>query len=205
MERFIRLFSYIFYPLFVPAYAAILYFLVAGKYLYNNEVYLIFIQVLILTILLPASIFYLLRSLGAVKTRMLTDNKERRLPIAINCLLLLMLTEYSFKDFSIQELYFYFLGTLISYAGALVLVLSNVKASLHMMAITSLTMFMISLSVYYHVNLTIPIALLIICSGYVASSRLQEKAHTPSELAIGSFLGIIPQLGLWYIWLLPTL
>nr|WP_322623118.1 hypothetical protein [uncultured Flavobacterium sp.] len=205
MERFIRLFSYIFYPLFVPAYATLFYFLLAGKYLYNNEVYLIFIQVLILTILLPVSIFYLLRSLGAVKTKMLTDKKERRLPLAINCLLFLMLTEYSFKDFSIQDLYFYFLGTLISNVGALILVLRHVKASLHMMAITSLTMFVISLSVYYHVRLLVPIALLIICCGYVASSRLQEKAHTPAELIIGSLLGIVPQLGLWYVWLLPAL
>lgn len=205
MKGFIKLFSLIFYPLFIPAYATLFYFLLAGKYLYNNEVYLIFIQVLILTILLPVSIFYLLRSLGVVKSKMLSDKKERRLPLAINCLLLLMLTEYSFKGFSIQELYFYFLGMLISYIAALLLVLRNVKASLHMMGITSLTMFVISLSVYYHVYLAIPIAILIICCGYVASSRLLEKAHTPAELIIGTLLGIIPHLGLWYIWLLPTI
>jgi hypothetical protein len=205
MKGFIKLFSFVFYPLFIPAYATLFYFLLAGKYLYNNEVYLIFIQVLILTILLPVSIFYLLRSLAVVKTKMLADNKERRLPLAINCLLLLMLTEYSFKGFSIQELYFYFLGTLISYTAALLLVLRHVKASLHMMGITSLTMFAVSLSVYYHVRLIVPIAILVMCCGYVASSRLQLKAHTPAELIIGSLLGIVPQLALWYVWLLPAM
>lgn len=205
MDRFIKLFSYLFYPLFIPAYATLFYFLLAGKYLYSHEVYLIFIQVLILTVLLPVSVYYLLRSLGIVKNKMLSDKKERRLPLAINCLLLLMLIEYSFREFSIKELYFYFLGTLISYAGALAMVLRHVKASLHMLAISSLTMFIISLSLYYHVRFIYVIAFMVLCCGFVASSRLQAKAHTLTELFLGTLLGIIPQAGLWYIWLLPTL
>lgn len=205
MEKFIRLFSYLFYPMFIPSYATLFYFLLAGKYFTNNELYLIFIQVLILTILLPVSIFYLLRSLGMVSSRMLSDKKERKLPLAINCLLLLMLTEYSFKEFHVKELYFYFLGLLISFSGALIMILRHVKASLHMMGIASLTAFAISLSMYYHVRLVVVIAFLIMCCGYVAASRLQAKAHTPAELIIGTFLGIVPQVALWYAWLIPAL
>ncbi|MFP9112307.1 hypothetical protein ACLI1A_00055 [Flavobacterium sp. RHBU_3] len=201
MEKFIRFFSYLFYPMFIPSYATLFYFLLAGKYFSNNELYLIFIQVLILTVLLPVSIFYLLRSLGMVSTKMLSDKKERRLPLAINCMLLLMLAEYSLKEFHIKELYFFFIGLLISFIGALALVLRHVKASLHMMGIAAFTMFIISLSIYYHVRMIYVVAAMVICCGYVATSRLQEKAHTGTELIIGTLLGIVPQVGLWFLWL----
>lgn len=204
MDKFIRIFSYLFYPLFIPVYATMFYFLFAGKYLHNNEIYLIFIQVLIVTILLPVSVFYLLRSLGYIKSKMLTDKKERRLPLSIYCLLLLMLTEYSFSGFSVPELYYYFLGILISNVAALALVLVGNKASLHMMAISALTMFVISLSAYYHVRFIYIIAFFVLCMGFTATSRLQAKAHSPLELVLGTLLGILPQVGLWFIWLFPA-
>lgn len=204
MDKFIRIFSYLFYPMFVPVYATLFYFLLAGKYFHNNEIYLIFIQVLIVTILLPLSVFYLLRSLGYIKSKMLTDKKERRLPLSIYCLLLLMLAEYSFSGFNLKELYYYFIGVLISNMAALALVLLGNKASLHMMAISGLTMFVISLSAYYHIRFIYIIAFFVLCMGFTASSRLQAKAHTPLELLLGTLLGILPQVALWFIWLFPS-
>jgi acid phosphatase family membrane protein YuiD len=38
-------------------------------------------------------------------------------------------------------------------------------------------------------------------NGFVASSRLEMKAHTPKELVIGLLLGIIPQMLLLGFWL----
>jgi len=204
MDKFIRIFSYLFYPLFVPVYATLFYFLFAGKYLQNHEIYLIFIQVLIVTILLPVSIFYLLRSLGYVKSKMLTDKKERKLPLSLYCVLLLLLTEYSFSSFSVPELYYYFVGVLISNALALALIFTGNKASLHLMAMASLTAFVISLSAYYHVRFIYIIVFFVICTGFTASSRLQAKAHTPAELLLGALLGIVPQVCLWFVWLLPS-
>jgi acid phosphatase family membrane protein YuiD len=45
------------------------------------------------------------------------------------------------------------------------------------------------------------IAFLVLMNGFVASSRLEMKAHTPKELVIGFLLGIIPQLLLLRFWL----
>ncbi|HYD90721.1 MAG TPA: hypothetical protein VEA37_04440, partial [Flavobacterium sp.] len=171
---------------------------------YRHEIYLVFIQVLILTVLLPLSIFYLLRSLGMLKSRM-TDKKERRMPLAIYTLLLLFLIKYSFSVFVVPELYYYFLGTLISAVLALALVLFGYKASLHMMGIASLTLFVISISAYYHIRFLGIIAFFIICAGMVGSSRLAAKNHSLGEVALGALLGIIPQVLLWFVWLLPAL
>ena len=204
MQKLIRSFSYIFHPLFVPVYATLFYFVIARSYFYPHELFLIFIQVLILTVLLPISLFYLLRSLGLIRSKIMLDKKERRLPLAFYAILLFILIKHSFSTFVVPELYYYFLGSLISTTLALALLLSGFKASLHMMAIASLTVFIVSISAYYHIRFLNLIAFFVVCCGFVASSRLLAKAHSLGELALGTLIGILPQVGLWYIWLLPS-
>ncbi len=205
MQRFLRSLGYIFHPLFIPVYATLFYFLIASNYFYKHEIYLIFLQVFILTVLLPISIYYLLKSLGKIKSTILLDKKERRLPLAFYSVLIFILIKHSFSTFVVPELYYYFLGILISTLMALSLVLLGFKASLHMMAMASFTMFVISVSAYYQIRFVSLIAFLILCCGFVGSSRLSIKAHNNRELALGILLGIVPQAGLWYLWLLPSL
>jgi hypothetical protein len=205
MQRFLRSFGYLFHPLFVPVYATLFYFLIAQNYFYKHEIYLVFLQVLILTVLLPISLYYLLKSLGKIKSKILLDKKERCLPLAFYAVLLFILIKHSFSTFVIQELYYYFLGILISTLLALSLVLTGHKASLHMMAMASFTVFIISISVYYQVRFVSVVAFLILCCGFVASSRLLVKAHNLSEIALGTLIGVLPQIGLWYVWLLPAI
>ncbi|KOS07437.1 hypothetical protein AM493_16340 [Flavobacterium akiainvivens] len=202
MAAFIRSFSYIFHPLLIPVYATLFYFVVTWNYFNGPEVYLVFVQVLILTVLLPISLFYLLRSLGRLKSKMILDRRERKLPLALYALLLLMLTQYSLRGVPLPELYYYFIGILMSNVAALAFVLGGQKASLHMMGVASLTLFLISISAYYNIRFIYLIAVMVICCGFVASSRLQAKAHTSGELMLGTLLGAVPQIGLWFLWLL---
>jgi hypothetical protein len=136
---------------------------------------------------------------------MMLDKKERRLPLAFHAVLLLVLIKHSFSVYVIPELYYYFLGYLISTVLALLLIMFSYKASLHIMGIASLTTFIVSLSLYYDIRLIPFIAAGIICTGFTASSRLQLKAHEPHELVLGTLLGVVPQVGLWLIWLMPSL
>ena len=69
------------------------------------------------------------------------------------------------------------------------------------MGISSLTVFVIGLSMHYQVQSTFLIAFLILINGLVASSRLEMKAHTTTELIIGFLLGSVSQLLLFYLWL----
>lgn len=205
MGRLLASFSYIFHPLFVPAYATLFYFFITRNFFFQHEIYLVFIQVLILTLLLPVSLFYLLKSLGLIKSKMQLDKKERKLPLAFYAILLLILIKHSFAMFVVPELYYYFLGLLISSLLALTLVLFRHKASLHVMGVATLTMFIISISAYYHVRFLWIIAFLIVCTGMVASSRVQARAHTLSEVLLGALVGILPQVGLWFLWLVPAM
>lgn len=204
MKRLLPFFSYVFHPLLIPVYATLFYFFITRNFFYEHEIYLTFIQVLILTLLLPISLFYLLRSLGLISPKMM-DKKERKLPLAFYSLLLLVLVKHSFSVINIPELYYYFIGTLISTLLALALVLFKHKASLHVLGIASLTVFIISISAYYHIRFLNLIAFFMVCTGFVASSRLNAKAHTLGEVTLGALIGVLPQIALWYLWLFPSL
>ena len=204
MPRLFRVFSFLFHPLLIPSYAALLYFVATHNFFYKHEIYLIFIQVLILTILLPISLFYLLRSFGLLKSRLI-NKKERRLPLAIYGVLLLILIKHSLALLVVPELYYYFLGCLFSVVGALALAICNVKASLHTMGVSTLVMLPIGLSAYYHIQFLGLIILLILSAGTVASARIDSGNHSLGEVSLGALLGLLPQVLLWLIWLMPTL
>ena len=84
---------------------------------------------------------------------------------------------------------------------ALILLFGNIRASLHMMAISSLTIFVIGLSIRLQMQNIVTITILILLNGVIASSRLEMQAHTNRELVLGFVLGAIPQILLLYIWL----
>lgn len=205
MKRLLPIFSYIFHPLFIPVYATLFYFVITKNFFYQHEIYLVFIQVLILTLLLPVSLFYLLRSLGIIKSKNHIERQERKLPLAFYSSLLFVLLYQSFSSLVIPELYYFFLGCLISTLLALIFSLFNFKPSLHMMGITALTVFIISISAYYHVTFLNLIAFLVICMGFTATSRLYKNHNTITEVILGVLLGVLPQIGLWFIWLLPSI
>lgn len=195
-------FSYIFHPIFVSLYGTLFYFLIDQNFTYElTTIYLTLIQVSILTVFLPLALFFLLISVGIVKSFTEATIKERRLPIAIQALLLFILLKFSVSLDYIPELYFYFLGGLISALLALVATLIKHKASLHMIGISALTTFIYFLCVHLELAFVNTLALSIVCMGLVGSSRLYMKSHTPLELVTGSVIGIVPQLLLWYIWL----
>lgn len=204
MQRLFRVFSFLFHPLLIPSYATLLYFAATHNFFYRHEIYLIFIQVLILTILLPISLFYLLRSFGLLRSK-LVNKKERRLPLALYAILLLILLRHSFALLVVPELYYYFLGCLLGLVGALALAIAGIKASIHTLGISTLVLLPIGLSAYYHIQFVGLILFLIVAAGIVATSRLMEGKHSLGEVGLGALLGILPQVLLWFIWLMPTL
>lgn len=167
----------------------------------TSTIVLILFQIAIVTIFIPICVFFLLRSLGKAESVMLGKVSERRLPLLIMVILLFILIKRSVIIDYYPELYFYFMGTLASTLIALAFSLLKVKASLHMMGIGSLTIFIMMLSALYSANLIYVIAALFLISGLIASSRLVMKAHTSAELVIGYIAGIVPQLLIGYAYL----
>ena len=201
LKKILPLFSYLFHPIFIPVFAALLYFKLNEHFFVIEEVYLVFIQISILTVFIPICFFYLLRTLGKVDSVMLSEVSQRRVPLAIQIMLIGILIFKSITLELIPELHYFFLGGLASTLSALLLAFLRIKASLHMMGIAALTVFTIGLSLHNQVNALYLIALLILTCGLVAASRLEMLAHSEKELVIGTLCGLLPQTMLLYLWL----
>jgi membrane-associated phospholipid phosphatase len=132
---------------------------------------------------------------------MVTQVSERKIPLIIHILLLIILVYKSITQDNIPELFYFFVGSIISSFIALILVFFKKKASLHMLGIGALTVFCICSSIYFHANNMVFLTFLLLCNGFVASSRLYMKAHTLKELIAGYIIGILPQLILLFFWL----
>ena len=201
LKKILPVFSYIFHPIFVSIYGALFYFLVTRSFFYDSQIYVTLIQVVILTLLLPLSIYFLFRSLGVVSSFTEATLKERQMPIAVQAILLLVLLKFSISKEITTELFYFFLGGLISSILVLASVILKFKASLHMIGISALTAFVYGLSSYYQLPFVNIFAFCIVCMGLVASSRLYMKAHTYPELLVGIIIGLTPQLFLYRYWL----
>lgn len=200
-KKILPVFSYVFHPIFISLYGTLFFFAIAKNFYYAPQIYVTLLQVIIVTLLLPLSIYFLFRSLGKLQSFTEASLKERQMPIAIQALLLLLLVKYSISKEVFTELYYFYFGGLISAVLVLAAVLLKFKASLHMMGISALTAFIYGLSSYYQLPFTYSIGLCILFMGCVASSRLYKKAHTPIELVAGILLGMLPQVVLMAYWL----
>lgn len=201
MKKILPAFSYIFHPIFIPGMATFFYFLFHLGDFNIQEIAFVSSQIIILTILIPLALYFLLRSTGAVDSIMLANVVQRKIPLVLQCFLIILIVRKSITVTNYIELHFFFLGALFSTLTALGLVFANIKASLHMLGISALTVFVFGLNIHLQTNNTILLPFLVLMNGFVASSRLFMNAHTPKELIIGFLVGSIPQLLFLYLWL----
>lgn len=201
MKKTLTLFSYLFHPIFIPLFGALFYFFYNENYFEDIQKYLILFQIIIITILIPVSFFYLLKTLGKVDSIMVKDLSQRKIPLIIQSALLLILITKGITFSRIPELFYFLIGGLWSTLITLALLFGKIKASLHMLGISSLTAFVIGLSIHNQVNITYIISFLIVMNGLLAASRIVMNAHSNNELVIGFFVGMLPQIILWCFWL----
>lgn len=201
MKKTLPFFSYLFHPIFIPVFATVFYFYSHGSDFVNFEKNYVFFQITILTLLLPILFFFLLRFIGKVDSIMVAEVSQRKIPLLIHVVLLILVVKKSITMDKYPELYFFFLGVLLSTLLALSILFFKTKASLHMLSLSAFTVFVIALSVSLQTQNTYFIAFLLLMNGIVASSRLEMKAHTIIELILGFLLGSTPQLLLLYLWL----
>ena len=201
MKKILPFFSYLFHPIFIPILGTLFYIYFFPNYYTVLQYTLVVVQVIIITFFLPLSFFYLLRTFGKVDTIMLSETSQRKLPLLVQIILTYILIQKSITIERFPELYFFFFAGICSTLIAFILVFVNCKASIHMIALSALTFFVIALSISQQQNEVVLICSLFIISGLVATSRLEMKAHTLKELILGFAIGVIPQVALWYLWL----
>lgn len=139
----------------------------------------------------------LLKTLKKVKSFTEATIEERKIPIFIQLLLMFCLLKFTVLEVHFPELYKFYQAGFLSVFLVFLSVFFRFKASLHMIGITSLFVFAAIFTNYMEIDAVNTLAYLIMCMGFVASSRLYMKAHTPIELIVGMFIGALPQLLVW--------
>ena len=201
MHHFLKSISYIFHPLLMPILGIIFYFSKTPRYIPLPIIKAKLVSIFILTVVLPVLLYYLLKTLKKVDSINLETPKERIIPLALNTIIIVLVLQRILPQNEVIELYYYFLGILLSTIACLILAVLKFKASIHMIAVGGVFMFFIALSIHFSININGTIALLFVLIGAVASSRLYLKAHDSIELLIGFFVGLFPQLILLNYWL----
>src|SRR5690606_10747903 len=137
----------------MPLLAVVFYFSKSPRYLAFEVISAKITSLFILTILLPILSYFLLKTLGRTESIYLKTTKERVIPLLINAIIILLIVNRVLPIHQIPELYFFFIGCLISTITCLVLALANFKASIHMIAISGLLMFAIATSLHFSINI----------------------------------------------------
>lgn len=203
LHYFLKAISYIFHPLFIPFVGVCFFYHVNPTYVPQEIMQKKILATFILSVLIPFLFFALLRTIGKASSVMLDNVNERRIPLMVSMILTFLIARWIFYDFDSTVLYYFFIGILFSSMLCYLLSLIGFKASVHMMAVTGLTVFFTALSINFQTNIYLILTLLLFLNGAVASSRLHLKAHTPIELVIGSIVGTAPQFILIFYWFNP--
>ena len=201
LKKILPFFSYLFHPIFIPLLGTVFYVSLDTYYFSLPQYVILFLQIIVITILLPVAFFYLLRTFGKIENVMLSDISQRKIPLLLQLMLFAVLIEKSITIDRFPSLYFFFIGGLLSTFFAFILLYVKFKASIHMIGISSLTVFIIGLSIHNQINTINTVTFFVIMNGVLASSRLVMEAHSKKELLVGFLCGVIPQSALLYFWL----
>lgn len=201
MNYFLRFGAYLWHPLLMPLLGSVTYFLITPRYIDTVVLQSKLIAIIILTLFIPIVTYFLLRNLGLVNSIKLEEVWERRVPLMLQSLLILVVIKWIFDPYVSTELYYFFVGILFSTLTALLMVFFQIKVSLHQMGISGLTFFVIALSIHFKVNMLLWIGLFLFANGWVASSRMHTNSHNLVELVLGFLIGILPQVVVLNYWL----
>jgi hypothetical protein len=201
LKKILPIFSYVFHPVFIPFLGTLFYLLISENYFSFTQVLVLLLQIIIITLFLPVAFFFLLRTFGKIDDIMLSDISQRKIPLLLQIMLFSVLVTKTIKLDYFPELHYFFLAGIISSVLAFLLLFIKIKASIHLIGSSALTFFTIGLSYHFEVNIINTIIFIMVMNGFIASSRLEMKAHTLRELLVGFLVGALPQIGFLYYWL----
>jgi hypothetical protein len=195
-----HLVSYIFHPLFISSY--VMGFLIfihpyafAG---FDHKLKVLrFLNVVLNNTFFPAFAVFLMWRLGLIGSMMLRTQKERLIPY-VTAMIFYFWTWFVFKglpDIPASAVHF-LLGTFLAICVGW---FCNIyfKISMHAMAMGGALMFFFLLGFHDEYGSGLYIALALLATGLVCTSRLILFTHSPFEVWAGLFVGMITQYIAW--------
>lgn len=198
MSIFAHFFSYVFHPLFIPLYViGFLTFLhpsyFAGFTLY--EKYRVLLTTALNTVFFPAFAILLMKGLGFIKSVFLRTRQDRIGPYLSSMIFYFWTAWVFFKTDPQLSLILpsFMTGVFLTTVVGL---LSNIyfKISMHAMGMGGLLGLFLIVMLYNTMWMWWPLAIAVLITGLVCTSRLIVSDHSPKEIYWGLFFGLLCQL-----------
>lgn len=199
--------SYIMHPMLIPFYMAIIIVFAHPQQftdtsVIHNEVRLMYYGAL--TVFFPLFAFLLMRRLDVISSFKMEDHKERFIPL-IALATFWLWAYYMFKEGGLYRTSSYYplglmtLGSIISLFVLFPLnFISNV--SWHMVGAGALISMLINIMRTSQYNLLLPLLLVIVLVGLLASARISLNLVNKSGLMAGFLIGFFGQFLAFQVW-----
>ena len=190
--RLSRVISILMHPFAMPTYMVV-FMLFSGtvmSYIAPKEKLMFIAIVLLNTAVVPALFIGLMKSAGYLREISLDDPRERIVPLLVTAVC------YSVCAYMVPDNYLVFLVRKFLIAGtaciiAALIVTWSWKISLHMIAVGAAFAILLILNVSWQGLgvMLVPLIMLTLLGGMLASARLMLGAHTPAQVGAGFLLG----------------
>ena len=81
MRKLLMLFSYFFHPIFVSVFGALLFFYMSDTAFAGLQQLMIGIQIAIITVFIPITFFFILKTMGKIDSVMASQISERKITL----------------------------------------------------------------------------------------------------------------------------
>lgn len=191
--RWYKFISTILHPIVMPTIGILLFLILTPIRLNKQQKYILVTVIFIATYIIPLLLLLFLKAIGYIKNFKVETIKERKGPVFFITSLFFILGKTFFNTAVTRDISYLFYGTTLAMVIVYFIFFLKIKTSLHLLAMGSTIGFFLVFQQVYNISILPIIAVLIILSGLLASSRLYLKAHLPKEVYLGFFVGIISQ------------
>ena len=198
LRRTAHFFSWIFQPLLMPLYGAVLFLnlpFYAFSLLPSAVKWYVISCNLLFTFFMPVFIILLMKRFNMISTLTLENREDRKYPILFTAVFYIS-NYYFLKKVNLPAPYLFFLLAGMFSLISTLFITNYWKISMHMTGIGGLCGSFMLLSFIWPIDLRLIIAALFLVAGIVGSSRLILNVHTPAQVAAGFAAGFAPQISL---------
>lgn len=192
--------SYIFHPVFMPlVLSVVLWRLMPAEFAPIPQKILTFrfISLASTTIFFPLLTVALLKALGFLRSIHMRVSKDRIIPLIATMTFYFWAQQvFSHQPDTPKIINILLLG---SFWGIILLFMGSIffKVSMHTTAAGGAIGIMTVLLFMSSFNMFAALLVTVIIGGIVGSARLVLREHTPAEIWMGYFIGVVVQLGAW--------
>ena len=199
LQRTAHFFSWIFQPLLMPLYGAVLFLnlpFYAFSLLPDAVKWYVISCNLLFTFLMPVFIITLMKRFKMISSVTLDNREDRKYPILFTAVFYIV-NYYFLKKVHLPAPYLFFLLAGMFSLISTLFITNYWKISMHMTGIGGLCGSFILLIFIWPIDLRLILAILFLVAGIIGSARLILNVHTPAQVAAGFFAGLLPQISLF--------